>query len=160
MGLDACVYCDCFEKGKLLSHPPVGFATQVEPDGSLGPGRDDYSLEQILAWDQWCGRGCEHARGMLLHHRLGNIALIGSLRAELKREPERFPILLNKVVYSGSHAGDFLPVDTVKDLEKELEQLASFKCQSKKSDKFMAQFRLQMLELVAASLSVMKPIAF
>jgi len=157
MGLDACVYCDCFEKGRLLSSPPAGFATQVEPDGSLGPGRADYTLDEILAWDLWReGFACEHGAGRLLHHRLGNISLIGSLRAELKREAARFPILLNKVVYSGSHAGDYLPTEIV----KELEELASFKCSSKKSDAFMSQFRLQMLELVAASLSVMKPIAF
>jgi len=161
MGLDAFVFCDCFEKGRLLHPPPVGFAPRVEPDGSLDPGRDDYTLEEILAWDQWReGFACEHGAGMLLRHRLGNISLIGSLRAELRREAERFPILLKRVVYSGSHGGDHLPLDVVKELQKELGELASFKCSSRKSDEFMSGFRIQMLELVAASFSVGKPICF
>ena len=161
MGLDACVFCDCFEKGRLRNPPPAGFATRVDPDGGLNPGRDNYSIEEILAWDEWRRSfACEHPNQELLHHRLGNISLIGSLRLELQGEVAHFPILLGKVVYSGSHAGDYLPVEVIEDLQRELEELARFNCRSKNSDEFMSRFRLQMLELVAASLSVMKPIVF
>jgi hypothetical protein len=161
MGLDAFVFCDCFEKGRLLNPPPAGVSLRVEPDGSLGRESDDGSLAGDLIWDEWReSLACEHSSGMLLRHRLGNISLIGLLRSELKREPTRFPILLQKVVYSGSHGGDYLPVDVVRNLEVELQDLAHFKCSSKESDEFMSSFRLQMLELVAASLSVLKPIAF
>src|SRR5437660_3911627 len=83
MSLDACVYCDCFEKGRLREPPPVGVSLRVEPDGSLGRERDDGTLESDLAWDQWRERSaCEHPGGALLRHHLGNISLIGFLRSQ------------------------------------------------------------------------------
>ena len=79
-------------------------------------------MDELIAWDTWRAQSaCEHPKGQLLHHRLGNISLIGSLRAELQRESVRFPILLGKVVHSGSHAGDYLPVGVVKNLQAELD---------------------------------------
>ncbi len=161
MSLDACVYCDCYEKGRLRERPPVGVSLRVEPDGSLGRGRDEGTLEADLAWDQWRGQlACEHPSGILLHHRLGNISLIGLLRSELQREAARFPILLTKVLYSGSHAGDYLAVQEVPALQREIEALAHFRCTTREAEGFLSDFRLQMAELAAASLSVSKPIVF
>jgi hypothetical protein len=161
MGLDAFVFCDCFEKGKLREAPPAGFSPRVRDDGSLEPDRGNYSLDEILAWDEWLrARACEHSSGQLLHHRLGNVSLISSLRSELHREASRFPILLSKVVYSGSHGGDYLPVELIEKLGAELEALVHFKCSSSELEEFMTCFRKQMLELVAVSLSVKKPIVF
>jgi hypothetical protein len=161
MGLVAFVFCDCYEKGRLCTPPPGGVGLRVSPDGSLAPGREDCSLDELLAWDNWQARlACEHRRGELIHHRLGNISLIGRLRLELQREPSRFPVLLGKVVYSGSHAGDCLPIDLIQGLRSEIEELAHFKCSTPESDDFMSRFRTQMQELIAASLSVMKPIVF
>jgi hypothetical protein len=161
MSLDACVYCDCFEKGRLREPPPVGVALRLEPDGSLGREHDDGKLESDLAWDQWRERlACEHPGGALLRHHLGNISLIGFLRSELQRAPFRFPILLTKVLYSGSHAGDYLTVERVPALQRELEDLANFRCNTREADGFMFEFRRQMSELVVASLSVSKPIVF
>lgn len=161
MGLDATVFCDCYEKGKLRTQPPPGVALQVEADGSLGTRGEHESLEAALAFDQWqASFACEHSNGVLLHHRLGNIALVGLLRSELRREPLRFPILLGKIVYSGTHGGDYIPVELVPELQKEIEALVDFKCSTKEADDFMSQFRTEMLDLVAASRSVNKPIAF
>src|SRR5437879_5473681 len=128
MSLDAFVFCDCYERGRLRTPPPVGVSIKVESDGSLGREGDNSTLEDDLAWDQWREQlACEHPGGALLHYRLGNISLIGSLRPELQREPSRFPILLGKVLFSGSHAGDYLPLDLVPVVQKELEGLADFK---------------------------------
>src|SRR5678816_451352 len=99
MGLDAFVFCDCYEKGRLRESPPTGVTLRVEPDGSLGREHDDGTLESDHAWDTWREqRACDHGGGILLRHRLGNIALVGLLRAELHREADRFPILATKVV--------------------------------------------------------------
>ena len=161
MSLDACVYCDCFEKGRLHEPPPVGVSLRVESDGSLGRERDDGTLESDLAWDQWRERlACEHPGGALLRHHLGNISLIGFLRSELQRDRSRFPILLTKVLYSGSHAGDDLTVDAVRALQRELETLANFRCNRREAEGFMLEFRRQMSDLVVASLSIGKPIVF
>src|SRR3954468_4531178 len=122
MGLDAFIFCDCYEKGLLREPPPAGVILQVEPDGSLGRQQQDTTLVSDLVWDEWREQGaCEHGGGILLRHRLGNISLVGLLRAELQAKAERFPILVTKVVYSGSHAGDFLPVESIAALQTELE---------------------------------------
>ena len=161
MGLDAFVYCDCYEKGRLRESPPTGFSLSVEPDGGLGRAGGAGTLESDLAWDIWREeQACEHLGGILLHHRLGNITLIGSLRSELQRAAERFPILLKQVVYSGSHAGDFLPVETIPILQIELKLLHEFRCNTRKTTSFMARFNTQMSELATTALSVGKPIAF
>ena len=161
MGLDAFVFCDCYEKGRLRAPPPAGVTLRVEPDGSLGRQKDGATLEADLAWDQWHEReACAHPGGILLHHRLGNISLIGLIRAELQPEPEQFPVLLRKIVYSGSHAGDHLPVEEIPALQRELETLRGFRCSSRRADRFMVAFRDQMSQLVTTALSIGKPIAF
>ena len=161
MGLDARVYCDCYLKGRLLEPPPPGVTLRLEPDGSLGCERDVDAIQFGLEWDFWREeRACQHTGGVLLHQRLGNISLIGLLRAELQREADRFPILLTRVIFSGSHAGDYLTVETIPALRRELELLGDFRCSTREADSFMAQFRAQMLELAATALSVAKPIAF
>ena len=155
MGLDAFVFCDCYEKGRLRESPPAGVTLCVQPDGSLGREQDGGTLESDLAWDEWREqRACEHGGGILLRHRLGNISLVGLLRAELQREAERFSILVTKVVYSGSHAGDHLPVEQIPALQRELELLREFRCTSRKSDGFMTEFREQMSELAATALLI------
>jgi hypothetical protein len=97
---------------------------------------------------------------MLLHHRLGNIGLIGLLREELQRDAERFQTLLTRVLYNGIHSGDCLPAEMILKLRKELEDISNFKCSTKEADAFMREFQRKMSELVSASLSVKKPIAF
>ena len=160
MGLDSFVFCDCFEKGRI-TNAPKGVVLKVEPDGSLGHKGGLGSLESDLAWDNWRENlACEHSCGKLLHHRLGNVTLIGMFRTELNREPARFPILLGKVLYSGSHGGDFIETNIVPALRAEVETLAGFKCHKRTTQGFLDYFRQQMLELIAASESVNKPIAF
>src|SRR5436309_381829 len=81
MGLDAAVYCDCFERGRLQSPPPPGCTLAVAPDGSLLCGSDDLDVQ--LAFDRWRqSEACEHEDGYLVSHWIGNIALVASLRAE------------------------------------------------------------------------------
>lgn len=153
--------CDCYEKGRLLEQPPAGDSLKVQADGSLGRERDDGILECDIAWDTWREqRACKHAGGILLHHRLGSIDLIGLLRAELQREIARFPILVTKVVYSGSHAGDHLAVETIPALQRELELLREGRCSTREAANVISVFRAQMSELATTALSVGKPIAF
>jgi hypothetical protein len=161
MGLDAFIFCDCYEKGRLREPPPTGVSLLVGPDGSLEREQDDGTLESDIAWDTWRHqRACEHERGILLRHRLGNIALIGLLRSELQREAERFPIIVTQVIYGGSHAGDDLPIETIPALQQELELLHEFRCSTNEAASFMFEFRAKMLELVTTALSIGKPIAF
>ena len=158
MGLDATVYCNCFERG-LLKEPPPCSSVFVSDDGCLDCRSED--LDSLLSFDEWIGhRACEHPNGILLHHRIGNLAQVGLLRSELERDEEKFPILLTKVVYSGTHAGDYLTLKDIEALAIELNRLGSFVCSSPRNQEYIDWFRQQMLELVDAASRVTKPIAF
>jgi len=186
MGLDAYVYCDCLEKGRLGKLLPSDVTLSVEANGFPSLERNGETI-----WEEGPDRGdfaCDHEFRHLIHHRLGNISLVALLRWELNREAAMYPFLLGKVVYNGIHANDHLGLDEMPQLQVELQRLATFRCAgnapktfyisrflldffpfslwkqhyftAEESDRFMQSFRLQMLELVEASLRVGKPISF
>jgi hypothetical protein len=186
MGLDACVYCDCLEKGRLRKPLSSDVVVKLEPNGL-----PFLEKKGTTVWEddpEWNDFLCEHDRRRLIHHRIGNIALVALLRWELNREATKYPFLLQKVVYNGIHANDWIGLDQFPQLQNELELLASFKCigdapksfywfrglpkifpfnlsqkhysTAVESNKFMQDFRTQMLELVEVALRVGKPISF
>jgi len=159
MGLDAIVHCNCFERGNLKEPPPYPELVSATADGGLEFHTTD--LEILLKLDQWSDhRACLHKSGILLHHRIGNIAMVGLLRAELGREPDKFPVLVKQVLYSGSHGGDYLSLEDVALLRNELISLATFACSDATKREHVETFRQQMLELADASQQVGKPISF
>ena len=158
MGLDATVYCDCFEKGHVKELPPCPNVS-VSADGSLECRSED--LDVLIAFDRWLiERACSHPEGILLQHRIGNLAAVELLRGEIARERERFPVLLGKVLYSGTHAGDHLSTEDIVAMQRELEQLRNFVCLSSEKQSFVKNFRAQMIELSEAALRVGKAISF
>jgi len=51
MGLDAVVFCDCYEKGRLKRPPPHPGLVYVAPNGDLGCRTNDPKLlDQFDAW--------------------------------------------------------------------------------------------------------------
>jgi hypothetical protein len=178
MGLDAWVNCDCFEKGKLRVPPPFPEKIFIGEDGAPDIHADPYEVsesgdasgpgwEQIRAFDDWeADNPCEHERFTLLHHRIGNISLVGHLRAlvaDFSPEPaEDYPLVWNAVIYSGSHCGDRIDVETVSLLRTEIERLdanASGMLEGEERE-YLKYFCEQMRELCEASLEVRKPIVF
>ena len=174
MGLDARVYCNCYETGKLREPPPYPDLIRIAEYGGLYFANPDWEQVKHLGWassewqaainkdiefDQWLAlNACEHPDGVLVHHRIGNMWRVSDLRQELGREPQKFPAILGKVLYSGIHAGDY-----VKDFEQlkiELGPLSAFRCSTSELDQYMQYFHQQMSELVAAALSVNKAICF
>ena len=159
MGLDAGVCCDCFERGQLRSPPPAGSRPSVCEDGGLLCGSDDLDVQ--IAFDGWlAGDACEHEYGRLVQHHIGNIALVGSLRSELQRDPDRFPLILERVIYNGVHGDDFIPAAEVPRLAAEVEALAGVRCADPNVEPYMRAFAAQMCDLVSASRAVNKPIVF
>jgi hypothetical protein len=159
MGLDATVYCNCFERARLKEPPPCPTLVSISADGSLCCHSEDLNTQ--LSFDQWLlHRACEHANGVLLSHHVGNLAQVGLLRSELEGQEHLFPIVLAKILYSGTHAGDYLSLEGVRNLQNELEHLASFVCSREKNQESVDWFRQQMKELAEAALHVSKPISF
>ncbi|MFT3766297.1 MAG: hypothetical protein QM820_12420 [Minicystis sp.] len=159
MGLDASVYCACFETGRLRSPPPAGVEVYVCEDGSLDCRGGDQRSD--LAFDAWLfSKACDHENGTLLHHRIGNIALVSLLREELGRRAEIFPTILARVIYNGSHCGDWLTMGEVQAVQLELGCLRTHRCGSVQAQDLVQTFRRQMEELAVCSLQVGKPISF
>jgi hypothetical protein len=98
--------------------------------------------------------------GHLVSHRLGNIALIGFLRTLLASDPTRFPILLTRVLYDGTHAGDFLSSADVELVSVEVKRLNEVHAVRESDEDLIRNFERQMRQLVQAAQSVGKPIAF
>jgi hypothetical protein len=160
MSLDAMVYCDCYERGKIRRPPPRPEVVTVDESGEVvltcnQPGTDERGFYD------WLATACEHGpRGRLLSYRLGNIALVALLRSLLAREPNRFPILLTQVRYNGVHGGDFLSIEEVERLVPEVEHLKEVHADKEGHEPLVREFERQMRRLVQAALSVGKPIAF
>lgn len=183
MGLDAFVYCDCLEQRQREGGFPPNAALVLENDGCpnvLVNGKEVW--QETPEYDRF---RCIHPYHHLLHERLGNMSLVGLIRNELSREPELFPIILNKVVYSGSHVGDSLTLADIEQMQPELEELGRFRCtgnepkalfkrmlprwirvglyhciSAKESDEFIGNFRNQLIELSRVAKLMGKPIAF
>lgn len=60
MSLDACVYCDCLEKGRLKNLLPPATLVKVEVNGFPSLERNG-----VTVWDDV---ECEHKFGCLVHH--------------------------------------------------------------------------------------------
>lgn len=165
MGLDAWVWCDCVEKGRLrVPHP---FPDLLCLDETGGPDISSQDPAIIERHDEWLLRSpCEHNECTLMSHYLGNIGQIEHLRASLDAlrpsAQATFPVLRTRVIHSGSHCGDFLPVSEVEKLKQEVTELRRLDFSLLKADD-AAQwtgFLQQLDDLIAASLSVGKPIVF
>jgi hypothetical protein len=118
------------------------------------------SLEKDLAFDQWSVDACEHESGVLLHHYIGNIAAVSLLREVLSPYPEAFKITLSKIIYSGTHCGDFIAADQVSGLKPELEALSELHSDDALSEEWIRHFESQLRELVETALKTGKPISF
>src|SRR5947208_1538866 len=159
MGLDASVYCDCLERGRLRTPPQPGWGVHVDEQGGRSPTTKD--LDEQIAFDTWNYRdACEHEDGILLHHRLGNIGLIGFFRQVLSPHVDRLPVIVKKIIYNGIHAGDSLSPEAVEQLVTEIETLAEIHDTDRKDEQFLRHFEQQLRELVECSRKVGKPIVF
>ena len=162
MGLDAMVYCDCFERGSLRIPPPDPQLLAVGLDGAPSPTLPE-DLDAYFAWEAM--RPCPHDRFVLLHHRLGNMGTVGWMRSSLKRiasDPEEeFPVFWGKVIYSGIHSGDWLGPPKVDALRVELDRLLPAPLSWPEDDRFFfSEFVTKLQGLVYAALWVNKPIVF
>jgi hypothetical protein len=121
MSLDAFVRCTCIREGKAKAHPlpeRLIYDDSGEPTLSGDPSDEEWNTH-----DQWLTDSCEHG-GFILALFLGNITRVKSLRGFLRAlqgsHGPKFPLLLEKVLYDGTHTGDWVPVEESAELLKEV----------------------------------------
>lgn len=160
MSLNAVVYCDCIEKGRVTIPHPRPDLLFINEAGAPDILSDD--PKDIEAHDRWESlRPCQHKHFWLIERWLGNVSLIGSIRALLQRyssDPAReYPVVWSKVIHDGAHSGDFLMSDAVQQLGDEVDRLG--RLENVKSTP-LVELLSKLEDLVRASLSVNKPISF
>jgi hypothetical protein len=158
VGLDAFVFCDCYEKGRIKRPPPDLGLLYVQPDGAVEPRSDDPEL--LNRFDASRVHACRHEEGMIAGGFLGNATNVEQLRDVLGKKRSLFPILLGKVIYCGTHTGDHLAPRDVARLAIELERLKSIQTGEKGLDKELQILRRKLQKLVRVALKIQKPIAF
>lgn len=160
MGLDAVVYCDCYEKGRTRRPPPQPELVYVDQNGQVSLEWDAVRADQNAFFD-WLKDACDHGpMGELVSHRLGNLGTIGTIRSLLADSGQDFSIFLTKVVHNGAHAGDWLSSSDVEQLGAEIQRLSTVHADDELGESILRQFEQQMSELVAAAMRTQKPIAF
>jgi hypothetical protein len=158
MALDAFVYCDCFERDNLRCDPPRGMQLRVAPNGDLTcDAPDDSAWHAFTAWK--LAKACLHQGMILVRHRLGKSSAIDLIRTELQKDALRYPILLEKIVYSGTHTCDWLPLQALPALTQELKQIETDPVHTPAADA-LRLFKIQIAELIIAAQLTRKPICF
>jgi len=157
MGLNACVYCDCFQQGRLRVPAPV--RVTAASDGSVGPAVGS-SVDEQKQFDDWRRSACEHPGGVYLSRRLGNVDLIGGIRATLARTPDLYPVLLTRVVYSGSHSGDALSREFFDQLSTELDDLVRAQTRDARESDWLLSFAAEIRRVLTAGRRMKQPIVF
>ena len=159
MTLDAYVRCTCIREGKAKkSHP---FPTRLTWDESNAPSlTGEPTEEEWEAHDRWVQQACEH-EGFLVSEFLGNITRAKNVRQfvrGLQGNPgPKFPILLEKVVYDGTHSGDWIPVEQTPALLKEVDLVLASRDILTQGEK---EFFESMKRLCEASIATGNPIVF
>jgi hypothetical protein len=166
MGLDACVYCDCVEKNRLSTPHPYPKQLYIERNGSPEiRSVDSAKQEKHDAWIQ--ATPCKHDEMTVDDAYLGNAGFIGLLRDALRGASSMLPacpVLLSKVLYSGTHTGDFLSPVQVSLLHEELQQLKAVDLRASGLPRPQIKPCLSLLaeleRLSKSALKIRKPIAF
>ena len=166
MGLDAVVFCDCLERGKLKNPHPFPDLVYVAPNGA--PEIRSKTDREIELHDDWMESACRHESMMIDGCRLGTAGGIEFLRDALRRTVRRyardFPVLWKKVIYSGTHTGDHLSLTDVRRLEQELKLFSKINFGvlnlTAEDLRYIRDFRSNLSRLIKVALKIQKPIAF
>jgi len=155
MGLDAWVCCNCIKEGLAPPHPFPDLLAFDETAEPILKSESEISLDQWLKHDSWYRNSCAHS-GRLIRKRLGNISLIRHLREVLQTlGATDFPVLWKRVVYDGTHGGDWIAAEDSKRLLEEVQRLSQIT-----NDSATRQFASDLAELAEASLATGNPIVF
>ena|ERR1019366_6342354 len=147
MGLDAVVYrskanlpFDADAVGAVLDESTGEY---YFPDPAVEPVREREFPQQTR---------------IAVEKRIGNIATVTALRHAAERVLNGDSILLSKVLYSGTHSGNSIPLSLISQVQEELTVLRRYA--ENNADKALMQFVADLQELAAAASSQSNPIVF
>jgi hypothetical protein len=146
MGLDAAVY-------RRLDELP--FTKEDLRFIEVDPRTGQVDFEDAALFRAWSDKV------KVVEKRIGNIALVNLLKAELERvlgESSSETLLISKVLYSGTHSGDVISKEDLGSLKHEIALVRGVTGHQKSSE--LESFLADMEELVTASERHGNPIVF
>ncbi|MFZ0732059.1 MAG: hypothetical protein WAM79_07020 [Candidatus Sulfotelmatobacter sp.] len=146
MGLDAAVY-------KRLEELP--FTKEDLRFVAVDPRTGQVDFENAALFRTWSDRV------KVVEKRIGNIALVNLLRAEMERilgRQSSETLLIRKVLYSGTHSGDIISNEDLTSLKHEIASVRGTTAHRLSPD--LERFLADMEELIAASERHGNPIVF
>jgi hypothetical protein len=159
MGLDAFVFCDCFEQGNLKKQPKAEWKVYVSESGGRECNSDLISNQEDF--DKWNNsEACEHEEGMATFQSLGNASRVNLIKSILMESNKKLPILMEQVLYSGTHCGDWIDYESVPNLLHEIDMIRDCYIKNNEDKKIILGFEAQMRDLIECSLKLRKPIVF
>jgi hypothetical protein len=170
VSLEAGVMCACLREGLAVPHP---FPELLVLDETGYPDLRDWerrTAAEKAAHREWERIRCSHKGGFLVDERLGNVSLVRFIRSTLvemakPQEPiDVFPILLQKVVYNGTHVGDAIGAEYARSLCEELEQVMdrrrTYRFHRERDARTFDRFSEALQRLAQASVKTDNPIVF
>ena len=142
MGLDAGVY-------KNLRDVPEELRKQVR--------LDDAVTGEINYVDDLWQPGHTRKDLFAIDIRIGNVWTVADLRYEVETRMPGKSVIMNAVIYSGSHAGDFVPFDQLDKLEEEVKFLKAY---PEPLPSNLQEFLNEMTMLIDAARREQNPIVF
>jgi hypothetical protein len=143
-------------EGRAAAHPIPELLRIDENGGPYLAWEQGISKTQWTLHEQWSKKGCPHEDGCLVFKRLGNVSTVANVRAHLRPLAQtHFRLLMEKVVYSGTHGGDSISAGEAELLLREARLLVDGT-----SDPLIKQFAADMIELAEASMATGNPIVF
>jgi len=125
----------------------------------LGPDEEHATLipetGEVYFEDPKLDRKYLHKREAVAH-RLGNIALISTLREEAACLIGSGSFVVRKILYSGTHSGDAIPLHELDELSAELNSIS----ETGQSSPIMQEFVSALQQLIQAAKDEGNPIAF
>jgi hypothetical protein len=159
MRLQAFVFCDCYEQGRLKRPPPSPELVKVLPNGDITCNRNA-TPDQHDEFIAWRTHACPHTEGVVTGGELGYRLSLQVLHRALSAQGRSFPILMRKVLGCNPRTrSSHLTLKQVEKLQLELAHLKSFRCADRKIDRELRYLYGQMTQLVRAAMKFHKPIA-
>lgn len=158
MKLQAYVFCDCYEHGRLRCQPPNPEIVAVLPNGDLG--YYNATRKQHAAFVAWRSHACRHTEGVVLGGQLGQRLPRKALHRAMSPHKRYFPIFVGKILGCKPHThNSHLNINQVKKLQAELARLKNFHLPESKLDRELQCYYGQIKQLVRAAIRIHKPIA-
>ena len=158
MRLQAYVFCNCFEQGRVKRPPPNPELVELRPNGDNLCCR--CTPAQWQAYETWRLHACRHLYGTVTGGELGHRLPREDLHRAMLPHHRTFPLLVRKVLGCQPQTRySYLTLKQVAKLQLELARFKNFHLADRKLDNELQYYRGQLKQLVRAALKFQQPIA-